>query len=146
MLSSCLYGADPENLTEQDLEKADQMLHLARPYIFSATPINRHASQAVLVVKLQLQQVLVEMLVVLRLLQKARGLNLQYVFPKEGIIRWVDSMAVLKNAPYKENAFKLINFLLRPDVNGGSEPNFLFPNTVPSSKQYIPEAYLKTCF
>lgn len=143
MLSSCLYGgADPENLTEQDLEKADQMLHLARPYIFSAAP-SGHASQAVLSGEAAIAASSSGDVSRIKVVAKARGLNLQYVFPKEGIIRWVDSMAVLKNAPHKENAFKLINFLLRPDVMAEVSQTSFFPNTVPSSKQYIPEAYFE---
>lgn len=44
------------------------------------------------------------------------GTPLQVVWPKEGGIFWMDSLAIPANAKNKEGALKLINFLLRPDV------------------------------
>jgi spermidine/putrescine transport system substrate-binding protein len=43
--------------------------------------------------------------------------NLKFVYPKEGAIFSMDSLAILKNAKNKENAYKFINFLLRPDIS-----------------------------
>lgn len=142
-LSASLYGgADPENLTEEDLLKADKMLHLARPYIFSAAP-SGHAAQSVLSGEAVIAASSSGDVSRVKSVAKARGLDLQYVFPKEGIIRWVDSMAILKSAPHKENAFKLLNFLLRPDVIAEVSQASYFPNAVPDSKKYIPEAYFE---
>ncbi len=42
--------------------------------------------------------------------------QLEVVWPKEGGIFWMDSLAIPANAKNKEGALKLINFLLRPDV------------------------------
>lgn len=42
--------------------------------------------------------------------------DLEYSIPKEGTNLWFDSMVIPKNAPNKENAEKLINFLCRPDI------------------------------
>lgn len=42
--------------------------------------------------------------------------DLAYVVPKEGSNLWVDLFAIPKEAQNKENAEKLINFLLRPEV------------------------------
>lgn len=39
-----------------------------------------------------------------------------YVKPKEGTNIWFDSMVITKNAKNKENAHKLINFLIRKDI------------------------------
>ncbi|MDR1476276.1 MAG: extracellular solute-binding protein [Holosporales bacterium] len=39
-----------------------------------------------------------------------------YVIPKEGGILWLDCIGIPQNAPHKENAHKLINFLLRPEI------------------------------
>ena len=48
---------------------------------------------------------------------RQRNANLVFNHPKEGFILWCDSLAILKDAPHKENAYKLLNFLLRPDVS-----------------------------
>ena len=39
-----------------------------------------------------------------------------YVKPKEGTNLWFDSMVILKDAKNKENAYKLIDFLIRKDI------------------------------
>lgn len=44
------------------------------------------------------------------------GTPLEVVWPKEGGIFWMDSLAIPANAKNVEGALKLINFLLRPDV------------------------------
>lgn len=42
--------------------------------------------------------------------------DVQYIYPQEGFVIWLDSMAIPKNAPHIDNAYKLIDFLLRPDI------------------------------
>ncbi|TFE59046.1 extracellular solute-binding protein, partial [Escherichia coli] len=44
------------------------------------------------------------------------GAPLDVVWPKEGGIFWMDSLAIPANAKNVEGAHKMINFLLRPDV------------------------------
>lgn len=41
---------------------------------------------------------------------------LGYVYPKEGPMPWVDSMAIPKNAPNKAQAHTFINFILQPEI------------------------------
>ena len=42
--------------------------------------------------------------------------DLVYVIPEEGTNVWIDSWAILKDAPNKENAEKFIDFMCRPDI------------------------------
>ena len=42
--------------------------------------------------------------------------ELRYVYPKEGVMVWVDSLVIPKNAKHKANALRFIDYLLRPDV------------------------------
>jgi spermidine/putrescine transport system substrate-binding protein len=49
-------------------------------------------------------------------LAQEENFDLQYVYPKEGFSIWVDSFAILKNAPNLENAYKFIDFMLRPEI------------------------------
>jgi spermidine/putrescine transport system substrate-binding protein len=48
---------------------------------------------------------------------KARGENdkLEYAFPKEGYVFWMDNVVLLKDAPNRDNALKFMNFLLEPE-------------------------------
>lgn len=61
---------------------------------------------------------------------KTQNPKLKYVVPEEGSNKWFDSMVIPKDAPNKENAEKLINFLCEPenakqnvDYIGYSTPN-----------------------
>ncbi|MBX2832484.1 MAG: extracellular solute-binding protein [Rhodospirillales bacterium] len=56
---------------------------------------------------------------------KARqeGANIEYVFPKEGMIVWMDNVVLLKDAPNRENALKFMNFLLEPE-NAAAVTNY----------------------
>lgn len=42
--------------------------------------------------------------------------NLKFIYPKDGFVLWIDCLAITKNAPNSENAYKLLNFLMRPDI------------------------------
>ncbi|MFN3965288.1 MAG: polyamine ABC transporter substrate-binding protein [Silanimonas lenta] len=44
------------------------------------------------------------------------GVEIGYVIPREGAIRWFDVMAIPADAPNKAEAHAFIDFLLRPDV------------------------------
>lgn len=44
------------------------------------------------------------------------GYTIEYVVPREGSMLWIDTLAIPDGAPNVENAYKLINFLLRPDI------------------------------
>ncbi len=40
----------------------------------------------------------------------------KYIYPKEGAILWMDNLAIPKKAKNVENAYKLIDFLLKPQI------------------------------
>lgn len=42
--------------------------------------------------------------------------DIRYVIPKEGAIRWIDVIAVPKDARHPNNAMAFINYLLQPEV------------------------------
>lgn len=56
--------------------------------------------------------------------------NLVFVYPKEGVPLWLDSMVIPKAAKHPDNAHAFINFLLRPDVAKRcvEEYNYTSPN------------------
>ena len=54
---------------------------------------------------------------------RAEGANVQYAFPKEGYVVWMDNVVLLKDAPNRENALKFMNFLLDPE-NAGAVTNY----------------------
>ncbi|WP_339860212.1 extracellular solute-binding protein [Thalassospira alkalitolerans] len=54
---------------------------------------------------------------------RAEGANVEYAFPKQGYIVWMDNVALLKDAPNRDNALKFMNFLLEPE-NAAAVTNY----------------------
>lgn len=73
---------------------------------------------------------------------KARGENadLEYAFPKEGYVFWMDNVVLLKDAPNRENALKFINFLLEPE-NAAAVTNYAqyISGVKGADKFFVPE-------
>ncbi|OGT06646.1 MAG: spermidine/putrescine ABC transporter substrate-binding protein [Gammaproteobacteria bacterium GWE2_37_16] len=49
-------------------------------------------------------------------LSQADNPKLKFIYPKEGFVISIDCLAITKKAPHLENAYKFINFLMRPDI------------------------------
>jgi spermidine/putrescine transport system substrate-binding protein len=70
---------------------------------------------------------------------RARAENpaVQYVFPKEGVVTWMDNLAVAKGAPNKDNAVKFIEFMMQPE-NAGLQSNFArYANGIAGSEAFM---------
>ncbi|MCB1358555.1 MAG: extracellular solute-binding protein [Maritimibacter sp.] len=88
---------------------------------------------------------------------RAEGAPVEYAFPDEGVIVWMDNVVLLKDAPNRDNALLFMNFLLEPEnaaavtnyaqysagVTGVAE--FLAPE-VAKSPESNPPAGVKTQF
>ena len=66
------------------------------------------------------------------------GTPLEIVWPKEGGIFWMDSLAIPANAKNKEGALKLINFLLRPDVAAQVAETIGYPTPNLAARKLLP--------
>ena len=51
-----------------------------------------------------------------RAAQAGIDINLAYAMPEKGIPAWVDSMFIPSDAPHPDNAYLLVNYLMRPEV------------------------------
>ena len=74
--------------------------------------------------------------------------NLVYIYPKEGFVVWIDSLTIPKNAPHIQNAYKFLNFLMRPDIAkklslqlGFATPNLAALKTMPENIRNNPIIY-----
>ncbi|MBE0554266.1 MAG: extracellular solute-binding protein [Rhodobacteraceae bacterium] len=54
---------------------------------------------------------------------RAEGANVEYAWPKEGYVVWMDNVVLLKDAPNRDNALKFMNFLLEPE-NAAAVTNY----------------------
>jgi spermidine/putrescine transport system substrate-binding protein len=83
------------------------------------------------------------------LIVQRENAHFDYIFPKEGAIIWIDSMAIPAGAQHVNNAHRFINFILRPDVAkrismkiGYSTPNWkaltLMPKAMRDNRVFNP--------
>lgn len=54
---------------------------------------------------------------------RAEKSTIEYSYPRQGFIIWMDNIVLLKNAPNRDNALKFMDFMLRPE-NVGVLTNF----------------------
>ncbi len=66
------------------------------------------------------------------------GQNIQALVPANGGLLFFDVMAIPADAPHIENAYKFIDYILRPKVNAGLTNKVFYPNgTYGASKSFI---------
>lgn len=71
---------------------------------------------------------------------RAEGANVEYVYPTEGHMVWMDNMVLLKDAPNRENAIKFMNFLLEPE-NAAAVTNYAaYTSGVAGVEPFLDEA------
>lgn len=54
---------------------------------------------------------------------RAEGANVEYAYPKQGYVVWMDNVVLLKDAPNRANALKFMDFLLEAE-NAAAVTNF----------------------
>jgi spermidine/putrescine transport system substrate-binding protein len=74
-------------------------------------------------------------------LYKARTENkqLNFVYPKDGFVIWIDNFAIPKNAPHLSNAYKFIDFILRADVAKTIALDNNFPTANLAGQKLLPK-------
>ncbi len=109
-------GLPTDSQTEPDLGRAEAALMQVRPYIryfHSSQYLNDLANGELCVVLAWSGDVF-------QARDRAReannGHNIAYVIPKEGTLMWFDTMAIPKDAQHVENAYKFLDYIMRPEV------------------------------
>jgi len=71
---------------------------------------------------------------------RAEGANVEYSYPKEGHVLWMDNVVLLKDAPNRDNAIKFMNFLLEPE-NAAAVTNYAaYTSGVTGVEPFLDEA------
>lgn len=81
-------------------------------------------------------------------LAKQENPDLDYIYPQEGFVIWIDNLAIPAEAPHVKNAYLFINFILRPDISkeislqtGYASPNLEALKLLPPSFRNNPIIY-----
>lgn len=64
--------------------------------------------------------------------------KLQFVYPKDGFEIWVDNFVMLNTAPHTENAYKFLNFLMRPEIAKAVSMNIHYSTANLAARNLLP--------
>jgi putrescine transport system substrate-binding protein len=68
------------------------------------------------------------------------GNEIAYFIPKEGALLWVDTMAIPQDAPHVANAYKFLDYILRPEVIAAVSNHVSYANGNAAATQFVDEA------
>jgi putrescine transport system substrate-binding protein len=135
-------GINPDSKDPADIEKAAGLLQKIRPFIrkfHSSEYINALAngeiclavgySGDILQAKTRADEAAKG--------AKKKGVELDYVLPKEGALMWFDSMSIPKDAPHVENAHIFMNYLLRPEIAARNSNAISYANGNLESQKFV---------
>lgn len=130
-LALIYLGLDPNSESEEDLKKAFEVLHRIRPFVNNINGTlyfnNLASGDNCLVIgysgDIRHAKKMSE--------QSGNNLDIRYILPKEGSVMTLDLMAIPVSAANKENAYKFMDFLMRPEINAqiANSTGFTSPNT-----------------
>jgi putrescine transport system substrate-binding protein len=128
---------DQYDLSDENLAIAEAQLEKVRPYI-------RYFSNEKMMSDLPNKEVCVAMSwsgdfaqAQLRAKEAGININMRYTVPQDGSRLWVDGLYIPSDAPHRDNAYKFINFLMRPDIAAANASYSFYANANRSSWEFM---------
>lgn len=66
--------------------------------------------------------------------------NLDFIYPQDGYVIWIDTMALMKNSPHKAAAYAFMNYLYSPEVAAKVSASRGYASPEPAATKLLPEA------
>jgi putrescine transport system substrate-binding protein len=132
-------GEDPNSFDPAVIAKAYDVLAAVRPhvtYFHSSQYINDLANGDICVAVGWSGDV---SQAAARAEEAERGVEVQYIIPREGAPVWFDTLAIPADARNPENAHRFIDFLLRPEVIAAITNYVAYANPNPASMELLDE-------
>jgi len=130
-------GRDPNAVDDESLAAAEAQLKLVRPFI-------RYFSNQKMISDLPNKEVCVAMSwsgdfaqATTRAEEAGLDIELRYTIPKEGSGLWVDGLYIPSDAPHRDNAYKFLDFLMRPDIAADIVNTVFYANANGASWEFI---------
>ena len=123
-----------------DLAKAEALMMTVRPsikYFHSSQYINDLANGEICLVMGWSGDVFIARD---RAAEAKNGNEIAYFIPREGALMWFDTMGIPKDAKHTENAYKFLDYVMRPKVIAAVSNLVKYPNGNAASTQYVDEA------
>ena len=130
-------GRDPNSQTEEDLKAAEALLQKVRPhirYFHSSQNINDIANGEICLAMGWSGDMFIARD---RAAEADKGVEIEYVIPKEGAVIWFDMMAIPVDAPHPQNAQKWIDYILEPKVAAAISNNVWYANPNAAATQFV---------
>ena len=118
-------GLDPNSESEEDLKKAEDLLLSIRPhvrYFHSSQYIDDLGNGEVCLSIGYSGDVFIAQAAAA---EAGQGIEIAYVIPTEGALKWFDLFAIPADAPHPDNAHKFIDFMLRAEI-AAANTNYVF--------------------
>ena len=126
MASALNYlGLDPNSESLDDLKKAEDLLTSIRPYVryFNSSQYIDDLGNGEVCLSVGYSG---DVFIARDAAAEAKaGVEVAYVIPKEGALKWFDLFAIPADAPHVDNAYKFIDFMMRPDI-AAANTNYVF--------------------
>ncbi len=135
-LALFLAGEDPNTRDQATIEAAADQLIAMKAIISgfdSATYLDRLASGDIVCAHAYSTDVLQA---------KERNPNLAYVLPKQGGLRWIDSLCIPHGSPNPDGANRFIDFYLEPEVSASNAVASKVDTGNEAARQFIPQEIL----
>jgi putrescine transport system substrate-binding protein len=121
-------GLDPKSRDPGDLDKATALLAQIRPYVrkFHSSQYINDLANGDICVALGYSGDVIQARD--RALEAKNGVKIAFRVPKEGAQFSIDMLGIPKDAPHPDNAFKFIDYVLRPQVIAAISDAVSYPN------------------
>lgn len=130
-------GLDPNSTVPEDMLAVEEMLARVRPYY-------RYFSSTKMISDLPNKEVCVAMSwsgdyaqAAARAEEVGIDIDLRYSVPAEGSRLWFDGMYIPADAQHKDNAYRFIDFIMRPDIIADISNYVFYANGIESSKPLV---------
>jgi len=109
-------GIKPDSQKKEDIQKAADLLMKIRPFIrkFDSSEYINDLANGDVCVSLGYSSDI--NLARRRAAEAAKGVTVAYNIPSEGSVRYIDTMAMPKDAPHPDAALKFLNYVMQPEV------------------------------
>ena len=72
-----------------------------------------------------------------RAMEAGKGVHIAFTIPKEGAQRYIDTMAIPKDAPHPESALKFLNYIMDPKVIAKTSDKIYVQSGNADARQYV---------
>jgi putrescine transport system substrate-binding protein len=133
-------GRDPNSERPEDLAAAMKVLMAIRPYVRDITSgmINAQLTEGEVCVAISASSDFALARDLAR--ETGRDVEIRYVIPREGAVLWIDVLAIPADAPHPDNAHRLLDYLMRPEVIAEVTKAVHFPSANVPARDLLPDA------